>query len=64
MKLANEKESNLLAIINESTPDAIQSLSLENLDSLGPQTTTSVPTLVYFSISSSDNDQNHTADQT
>ena len=61
--IASEKESNNLLATNESTPDAPQSLSLENVYSLDSETTISVPTLVDFSNSSSDNDQGQAGDQ-
>ena len=52
-----------MLVVNESTSDATQSLSLENLDSLDSKTTTSVPTLVNFTVSSLDNDEDQVADQ-
>ena len=52
-----------MLVINESTSDATQSLSLENLDSLDSKTTISVPTLVNFTVSSLDNDEDQVVDQ-
>ena len=52
-----------MLVINESTSDATQSLSLENVDSLDSKTTISVPTLVNFAVSSLDNDEDQVVDQ-